>query len=83
MPFNKSTLKKQMEVEDGEAAEVIDLRLQYEIFPGEKYEEIRSALHKRLDLRFNEMFAAELGLMPQRVKEGESWVQRGMFDDAL
>jgi hypothetical protein len=81
MQITKATLKKQLEVEGGETIEVIDVRLQVQLDPEDSYENIRSLLHQRMDRRFNEMFSAELGLMPGRVKEGERWQQLGMFDD--
>lgn len=81
--FTKASVKKQLEVEDGETKEVIDVRLQLELDPGDNYEDLRALLIRRLDKKFTEMFAAELGLMPQRVKEGEHWHQTGLFSDAL
>lgn len=83
MPFNKASIKKQISIEDGEPVEVVDLRLQYQIPPGESYESIRSKLLKKTDERFNEVFAAELGLMPARVEEGQRWKQMGMFDPEI
>lgn len=82
MAFKKSTIKKQLDIEDGEAVEFLDVRLQFEL-NGETYEDIRTELHKRLDRRFNEMFAAELGVMPNRMEEGQRWKQLGLFDDAV
>jgi len=81
MQITKAILKKQMHVENGEILEVIDVKMQISIEPGDQYEEIRTLLHKRLDRRFNEMFEAELGLMPSRIEEGERWHQRGMFEE--
>lgn len=83
MLFRKSTVKKQIEVEDGETIEFIDVRLQIDIGVNDSYEDIRGMLIKRLDSRFNELFAAELGLMPERIQEGERWKQQGMFTDPL
>jgi len=83
MQVTKATVKKQIEVEDGESHEFIDVRLQIDIDPNDSYEDLRAMLIKRLDKRFNELFAAELGLMPDRIKEGEHWKQQGMFSDPL
>lgn len=83
MPFAKSALKKTFGIVDGETVEVIDLSFKYEILPGESYENIRTAFLQRCDKRFTEMFAAELGLMPARMEEGERWHQLGMFDDPI
>ena len=88
MEFTKSTLKKQIEVqkdEDGNSltVEVFDGRFQADIQAGDTMESMRSELHRWLDRKFNDLFAAELGLMPERVKEGERWKQVGLFDDAL
>lgn len=81
--FTKATVKKQLEVEDGETKEMIDVRLQIELDPGDSYQNLRALLIQRLDKKFNEIFAAELGLMPERIAEGERWKQQGMFSDPL
>lgn len=81
MPFKKAALTKKLDLDGAEPVEVIDMRLQYEIFPGESYEAIRAAFLQRCDRRFTEMFAAELGLMPERAQEGERWRQMGLFDE--
>lgn len=81
--FTKSDLKKQLHVEDGDIVEVVDMKFQYEIEPGQPYEVIVQRMHQMLDRRFNQMFAAELRLMPGRIEEGERWHQMGLFDDPL
>lgn len=81
MQITKAQLKKQMHVEDGEALEFLDVKMQISIEPGDTYEDIRSLLHKKLDRRFNELFAAELGIMPERMAEGDKWRQLGMFEN--
>lgn len=81
--FTKVSVKKQLEVKDGETIEVIDVRLQLELDAGDDYQSLRALLIQRLDRKFNEMFQAELGLMPERVAEGERWKQQGMFSDPL
>lgn len=87
MEFSKSTLKHQTEVEitDGVPCtiEVLDGKFQAHIQPGDTYEQMRTELHKWLDRKFNYLYAAELGLMPERIAEGEKWKQLGMFDDAM
>jgi hypothetical protein len=81
--FTNAVVKKLIEVEDGETVEAIDVRLQVQLLPGEKYEDVRAALMKRLDSRFNELFYAELGVMPERLAEGEVWRQRSLFADEV
>src|ERR1700690_4503173 len=85
MPFNKSSLKKTLDIdEEGYSAEVITVAFQYEILRGETYEDARAHLIQRLDERFSQMFAAELGTMPQRLNEGEQWQRGSLFaDDAI
>lgn len=81
--FKKSVIKKQLEVEDDEPRELIDVRLQIELDPHDKYEDVRALLIKRLDRRFTELFAAELGVMPERMAEGKRWRQQRLFDDPV
>ncbi len=84
MPFTKCVPKKQIELDDdGYASEVIDLKLQYQILRGERIEDVRTALIRRVDKVVGQMFAAELKLMPGRIEEGEHWQQQNMFGDAL
>ena len=81
MELTKSAIKKQMHIEAGEVTEVIDVKMQIRIEEGGSYEDIRMLLQKKLERRFNELFRAELGLMPARVKEGERWKQIGLFEE--
>lgn len=85
MDFTKAVIKKQLEVdEEGYSTEVIDLHLKISIGAKDNYEEIRAALLQRVDRKFNQMFRAELGAMPQRLEEGERWYQTSLFgEDAL
>lgn len=84
----RSGLKKLLEVqtdEDGNNITVENLELHYkgQITPGESYEDMLSQLHRWVDRKFNDLFSAELGLMPERMAEGEHWKQQGLFDDEV
>lgn len=84
MEFTKKTIRKQTSIDGGEAREIIDVRLQLDITEGgESYEDIRFALKQALDKKFSQMFAMELGIMPERLQEGERWRQLGLFDDPV
>lgn len=81
MAFVKENLKKTTDTNDGEPVEVIDIRLQYEIHPGQTMEDVRQRCQTRLDRLFAEMFSAEAKTLAARSKEAEQWVQQGLFDN--
>jgi hypothetical protein len=80
MAFVKDNLKKTTDTNDGEPVEVIDIRLQYEVHPGQTMEDVRQRCQQRVDRLFAEMFSAEFKNMRDRLDEGEKWVQQGLFD---
>ena len=80
MAFVKANLQKTTDTNDGEPVEVITVKLQYEVFPGETMEEVRQRHQQRVDRLFAEMFNAEAKTLEARSKEAEQWVQQGLFD---
>lgn len=80
MEITKSQLKKWIDIDGADQTEVIDLRIQAQIEPRDTYEAMRAELHSQVDRRFNLLFRTELGLMPDRVAEGDHWKQHGLFE---
>jgi hypothetical protein len=81
MKFEKDVVKKTFELdEDGYAAETIEVRFVVDVLKGQSYADIKAGLHEHLDTRFNDMFAAELDIMPTRVEEGDRWRQERLFE---
>ena len=84
MLIDKSSLKKEMEVvfDDGGPAtvELLVGKFTAQIEDGDTYEDMRVKLHEWLDNKLKRLFEAELGLMPERLLDGEHMRQMGLFD---
>lgn len=85
MRFTKSVLKRQTEYEEVDdyevSVEVVDLKMQYQIAPGEQLQTVLVKLQTELNQRFNQMVARDKQILPNRVAEAERWTQNKLFDD--